>query len=165
MIVVEDRLKNLFATLPNITVNSSDYAPAYNFGSHADLLVYLNQKRKEGGKVYPLIWLETPIEDIGKNDRIRTDLKLILATLTTTQLSNVERLLLSFDTTLIPLYDNIYKALRMSGFTKIISPENNKRTKYYNYGIEKTEATDIWDVLKFECEVEFTNCKQEIINY
>jgi hypothetical protein len=165
MIVIESRLESLFATLPLITVQGSDYQPAYNFGSHADLLIYLNNKRKEGGKVYPLIWLETPIEDTGKNNRVTTPLKLILATLSTTQLSNKERLILSFDTTLIPLYDNIYKALRMSGFTTILSPEDNKRTKYYNYGVEKTEATDIWDVIKFECKVEFTDCEQEVINY
>ena len=170
MILVEERLKELFATLPIITVDNSDYKPQFDFGTHEDLLRYLNHKAKEGGKVYPLIWLETPIVKKGKENRINIDLKLVLATLTTAELSNTERLEITFKPNLVPLYNNILKALRKSGFTRIIDADKNKRTDFYNYGVkdkkeQRNIATDIWDAIKFECELELTNCKQKNINY
>lgn len=167
MIIVEERLEELFDTLPLITVGGSDYKTAFDFGSHKDLLKFLAMKKKEGGKFYPLIWLETPFTESGKEDRISIDLKLILATLTNAEISNKERLEVTFKPALIPLFENIYKAFRMSGFTKIINPEDNKKTKHYNYGVDGKEErpSNIWDAIKFECELELTECKQEIINY
>lgn len=172
MILVEERLKELFETLPVITVSHSDYKPQFDFGTHEDLLRYLRSKAKEGGKFYPLIWLETPIVKKGKENRIYIDLKLVLATLTKAELSNTNRLEVTFKPTLVPLYNNIYKALRKSGFTRIVDPENNKRTDFYNYGVKKkngneTEniATDIWDAIKLECELEITNDCKKNINY
>ena len=71
MILVEEDLGLIFDTLPAIVGDDSeDYKPAYDFGTHKDLIRYLNSKRKEGGHVYPLIWLETPIVKKGKEDRI-----------------------------------------------------------------------------------------------
>ena len=63
--IVEQRFIPLFDTLPVQTVDGSDYRPNYDFGSHEDLLLYLNHKSKEGGKRYPLIWLQTPFKVTG----------------------------------------------------------------------------------------------------
>lgn len=184
MILVEQRLKELFETLPVQTIDGSDYKPAFDFGTHEDLLKYLKYKRKEGGKIYPLIWLETPIVKNGKEERLKIELKLVIATLTNSEISNTERLQLTFKTTLVPLYDNIQKALMQSGFTRILNADKNKRADFFNYGVKDTNkktnvynygisdtnkekhlATDIWDAIKFECDLEITECKQKNINY
>lgn len=167
MILVEKRLKELFNTLPEIEVNGKNYKPQFDFGSHKDLLKFLNQKAKEGGTVYPLIWLETPIEKVGKENRITVDLKLVLATLTNSEISNIERLNLTFGTTLVPLYKNVLKALQQSGFTQIRNKGKNKRTDFFNYGVKENEnqATDVWDAIKFECDLEINNCPLRQINY
>ena len=172
MIIVEESLKELFATLPIITVDNLEYMPQFNFGTHEDLLCFLSHKAKEEGKIYPLIWLETPVEKKGKENKINIDLTLVLATLTSSEISNVERLEVTFKPTLIPLYNNVLKALRQSGFTKIVNAENNKRTDFYNYGVnEKNEnekkniTTDIWDAIKFECELQIRKDCKKNINY
>lgn len=169
MIIVEERLRELFETLPPIIKGDKSYKSAFNFGSHEDLLNYLS---KRGSDTYPLIWLETPITKNGKENRITIDLKLIIAINSNANTSNSERLNISFKPSLIPLYKNILKSLKQSGFTKIIEAQKNKRTDFYNYGVKEKNskekkhiATDIWDAIKFECELELTDCKQKNINY
>lgn len=172
MILVEERLRALFETLPVQTIDGSQYKPAFDFGSHEDLLRYLKQKQKEGGKVYPLIWLETPLKRTGNENRVKIDLKLVLATLTNSNMSNTERLEVTIKPTLIPLEKNIRKGLSHSGFTRILKSKEAEWTVFFNYGLrevqekeEKHASTEIWDAVKFECELEITNCKQKNINY
>lgn len=174
MIDVEYDLKMLFDTLPDLTIDDESYKPMFDFGNHEDLLKYLEQKDREEGETYPLIWLETPITLTGSEDKKSFDLKLVLATQTSAEISNVERLEITFKPTLIPLYKNILKALNQSGFTQIIKKEQNKTTNYYNYGVrqigkkrEEQAAIDIWDAIKFECKLEVTDaCDCDLkINY
>jgi hypothetical protein len=171
MIIAEERFIALFDTLPVMTISESEYKPQYDFGTHEDLLRYLDQKAKEGGKVYPLVWLETPTKLTGRN-RKRGKFKFILATLTNSEMSNRQRLEVTVKPTLVPLYDNIVKALSQSGFTLIRNRDDESYELHYNYGVKEknqgdtvNKATDIWDVLKFSCELELTNCKQKKINY
>lgn len=111
MILVEERLTELFNTLPIMTISGSDYKPHFDYGSKKDLLKHLKEKAKKGGKYYPIIWLETPIDDTGNEKRIKTPLKLILATLNKdSNMSNKKRLEITFKPTLIPLHKNILTA-------------------------------------------------------
>ena len=174
---VEVRFNELFGTLPPITVDGKDYPVSFEIGSPDDLNKYLNQKQKEvsvsGGSIYPILWLETPIETDG-NDTIRTmPIKLVLAELSNNNLSNRERLETTFKLTLNPLLKNVLTALRQSGFTKIIRDANNNlreynQTNFFNYGTPdeaKHITTDIWDAIKLDLRLEMnTNCLQ-IINY
>jgi len=158
MIIVEERLGELFATLPKIVVESSSYNVSYGFGSHKDLLRFMNSERKfKGGVEYPLIWLETPIErDIARDGRSElTGMSLILATLSDAKLSNLERLEVTFKPTLIPLYNSVLKQMKYSGFIQLVNNGEQKVTTFYNYGVneKETEATDIWDVLKIEMDI------------
>lgn len=169
-IVVEDRLKELFATLPPIIGDSgAEFKPVYDYGTQEDLLRLIRDLNKQQGVTkYPMIWLETPIKQTGDEIPIYVDLKLILATQSNATLSNRERLEETFKKTLFPLLDNVKKSLRLSGFSRIMNPDNNVETKYYNFTeIEQKigKATDIWDVIKFECEVRFTDCPLRNINY
>ena len=170
MIIVEDRLKELFATLPDITVGQNSYPVSFDDGSHKDLLRFMNSERKfKGGVEYPLIWLETPFEeDEARNGEITlSGLTLILSTLSNAQMSNSERREVTFKPTLIPLSKLVLKSLRNSGFTQIINDGNIKRTKFYNYGVDETESqtTDIWDVIKIELDIIMDSKCLRCINY
>lgn len=170
MIIVEERLKELFATLPEITVGQSSYPVTFDFGSHKDLLRFMNSERKrQGGVKYPLIWLETPFDrDIMRNGQVNlSGLNLILATLSDSQQSNTTRLELAFKTTLIPLSQLVLESLRKSGFTQIINDGQRTETNYYNYGVNEDEnqTTDIWDVIKIELDLIIDNKCLRCINY
>jgi hypothetical protein len=169
MIIVEERLKELFKTLPPVVKNKKNYVHDYSFGTQEDLLLFLSKRAEE---IYPLIWLETPITKTGRENNITIKLKLIIAINTSSSISNLQRLEESFKPALNPMYKNIIKALKRSGFTRIIDEDKNKRTDYYNYGLKQvgkkgTEnvASDIWDAIKLECELALTNCEQKKINY
>ena len=170
MIIVEERLKELFATLPDITVGQNSYPVSFDFGSHKDLLRFMNSKRKfEGGVQYPLIWLETPFErDIMRNGQVNlSGLTLILATLSNSQQSNSARLENTFKPTLIPLSKLVLESLRKGGFTQIINDGQRKETNFYNYGVneEESQTTDIWDVIKIELDVIMDSKCLQCINY
>ena len=170
MIIVEERLKELFATLPDITVGQSSYPVSFDFGSHKDLLRFMNSERKfKGGVQYPLIWLETPFDrDIKRNGNVNiSGLTLILATLSNSQQSNTERLENTFKPTLIPLSQLVLESLRKGGFTQIINDGQRKETNFYNYGVDENEnqTTDIWDVIKIELDIIMDNRCLRCINY
>lgn len=156
---IEELLKNIFATLPIITINGKDSKPNFDFGSHEDLLKYIDHKNKQGVAKYPLVWLETPVSFKGDTQG-EIALKLVLATVSNSELSNTERLQVTFKTTLDPLLVNVKKALQRSGATRITDKKNNVRTNHFNYGVkelgskkEKQATVDIWDAIKFECKV------------
>jgi hypothetical protein len=170
-IIAEERFIELFDTLPIMEIDNSDYKAQYDFGSQEDLLKYLNLKHKEGGKIYPLIWLEAPITLEG-NKRKKSVFKFVLATLSNTELSNRERLEVTIKPTLVPLKENMLKAFKQSGFTRILNHDREKQGIYYNFGTKNigkkeqvSQASDIWDAIKFEIELELNDCKLKNINY
>ncbi len=170
MIIVEERLQELFATLPTITVAGKAHQPLYDFGSHKDLLRYMNSERKEKGAVqYPLVWFETPVTtpEVRNGNLEGVGISLILATLTKSQFSNRARLDITIKPTLEPLRDDVINALNKSGFTTIVNDKQIDRTIYYNYGVdeEQTQTTDIWDAIKLDLQINMTsNCLRNI-NY
>jgi len=170
MIIVEERLRDLFLSLPKISVGQKDYAVNFDFGSHKDLLRFMNSERKlKGGVQYPIIWLETPIERVNfrNNDITLNGMTLILATLSNSEQSNLQRLETTFKPTLNPLYDNVIKALKYSGFTQIIGNQEVKQTNFYNYGVDESEhlTTDVWDVIKIELDLIMNGKCSQCINY
>lgn len=178
MILPEARLKEIFDTLPVITIGTSTYTPIYDFGSQKDLYRFLNSKRKEvtssgSGNIYPIIWMETPVTKTGTEFRLSFPLTLVIATLSNSEFSNTQRLNLSYATVLTPLYDNIITGLKQSGFTQIVpnsTTQDNSivRTDYFNYSTDNDEShatNDIWDAVKLECTVLMNNNCLRTINY
>lgn len=147
MIVLEDRLKELFATLPVINVGGTDYPIVFSFGNKNDLNKFLRQESKK----YPLAWLETGYAEDMQKDYLSTDLNLILATYSRDiNKENDVRLEDSFKDILIPLLENINKAFERSNITDF-KDKNFRMTKFYNYGSNKEhETTDLWDAIKME---------------
>lgn len=171
LIVIESRLIELFKTLPVVTDNDGDtFKPLFDFGTEDDLIGVITNNMKTGGVEYPLIWVETPFVATGKT-RIKSKINFILATRNKSDETNKERL----DTTIIPilnsLLENMIKAFNQSGFTKLLNRDKETRSNHFNYGVKETgqkntsnATTDVWDAVKFGCELEFDDCPiQEII--
>lgn len=168
MILVEERLKELFDTLPAIQGASDSFKPTFGFGIQEDCLKVLDAKKKE--KHYPLVWLETPFTKTGKEHKFSFPLKLILAEKSDGVMSNEERFEKTFKPMLVPLYDNVLKALNRSGFTKILNEDRNKSTNYFNYSVsdggkKATYGPVIWDAIKFECELQMDSCPMRTITF
>lgn len=166
--IPEKRFVELFDTLPSMAISGYDFKPMFDFGSEVDLNRFLDSKRKEGGNTYPLVWLQTPFrtKEFQGGRMELYNLNLVLATLSSAEKSNRERLDITFGATLIPLLDNVKTALSQSGFTTIIRNVEFDRTNHFNFG-QNGEATftDIWDAIQIGIDISMTdNCLQEI-NY
>lgn len=173
MILVESRLKELFPTLPNITdIDSVEHKPKFDFGTEEDLIVFINDNRDGNINTYPLIWVQTPFQTESKEPRLNCKLKLILAVNSNSTLTNAERLEISFKPILVPLFENVIKSFNRCGFITLRNRDKEKRTNFFNYGVKETgekntvsQTTDIWDAIKFECEIEMSDCPLREINY
>jgi len=197
MIIVEELFNQIFDTLPIMDIGGKSLKPKFDFGTKEDLLIFINDYADNKITPYPLLWLETPITKTGKEkcfeskveiwletpitktgkekcfeSKVEIDFKLIIATITTANKTNLERIDITFKSTLIPLYENVIKAIRQSGRTKFINENNNQRTDYYNYGLKElsTEkdsltSTAIWDAIKLDCKLQLidSNCEIKII--
>lgn len=164
--IPEEKFIEIFDTLPEMSIGGGSYKPIFDFGSQEDLLHYLNQKNNQSYTKYPLVWIETPFSSTGK-ERLSIKSKLILATLSNGKISNRERLELTFKPTLYPLLANVKKALNHSGMTRILEPDKNVQINFFKYNVDKEGnfASDIWDAIKFECDLEMKDCPLRTINY
>ena len=162
MIVVEERLRDLFLALPSVGYGSVDYNPIFSFGNEDYLFRFLETKKNK--RTYPLIWLETPITSSGYK-RVDAPITLILATNSSASLSNSDRLEKTIKPLLAPLVDNCIEGLHKSGFTTL--DESSVRTSnYYNYGVDNDGNTyGVWDAIKLTCNVTITDCKQREFNF
>lgn len=155
MIVSETILKDIFKQLPPYKDSNDKLFPIkYEWGDQADLLLFL--KTIKGNK-YPLVWLvngdETPNIVTHKLTR---RCRLILAK-DSNHLTNRNPKVweTEFKDCLNPLLDNVLKALERSGVTKVLSIENQRREANYTEE-DLTKATDFWNVIVLDINVEFT---------
>lgn len=160
------QLDEIFSTLPELDVEGAMFKPYFDYGSHEDLLRRLKDNRKIDVK-YPLIWLQNPytLRKVKQEPYwVKAEMTLILATLTSRNASNKERVNETMEKVLEPLHNNVIRALNYSGITKI---EDYDDEVYFNYGPTETESTDIWDAIKIDIEISFKtgNCKIKNINY
>ena len=143
-----------------LNISGKDFVPKFMYGSHTDMLVYLNQKRKEGGNAYPLIWVETPIELDGF-PLAKAKVKILLATITNSNISNTERTKITFQTTLDPLLKITVDAINGNNSLDIQKDEDYSTSRHFNYDTNKLlESSDIWDAILLKCIIRFNlNCK------
>jgi len=163
MIVVEERLQEMFNTLPVIQTVDGDFKPIFMYGDQKELNTFL-KANTNAEKPYPLIWLVYPYEEKHTRTNVEiSNISLILAVETNIEMFNPERMESTFKAVLIPLWDNIRELFNASN-TIAVSQEYDI-IKFPNYGEEDTsESTDIWDALKitFECEIN-NYCLNEIL--
>lgn len=155
MIVSETLLKEIFLQLPDyIDGNQKSFSIKYEWGDQSDLILYLKQI---SGNKYPLIWLvngdETPNIVTHKLTR---RCRLILAKDSKHVTSRNPKVWeTEFENCLNPLLSNVLKALERSGVTKILSIENQRREANYTEE-DLTKATDFWNVIVLDINVEFS---------
>ena len=153
------KFKQVFDQLPVMTIGGKDYTPKFMFGTRNELSAYLSLERKKGERYYPLIWLETPMEEASE-----LDCNFLLATQNKkVDMGNWDRLNLTFDQVLEPLLDNILIAIQQSRVFRINGIDKNYRgTKFFNYHT----SPDIWDAIKFNVKVRYDrNCEVKNITY
>lgn len=150
------KLSTIFDQLPPMTINGEDFQPIFRYGTRFQLAEDLSLHRKKGEKYYPLIFLETPIEE----SEI-VDLRFILATLNLrTEMRNKDRMTVTFDEVLKPLRKQVETALvRSKVFKRTIgTPKRGTyRSEYFfNYHV----TPDIWDALTYETTLRYDeNCQ------
>lgn len=158
MIVVEDKLTELFDMIPSIQVNSNNLKkPVFSWGKKEELNRYVELYKSN---LYPLIWL-LPTEDTYNisSNLVTKRVVLILSTLETRQdILNPQRYRGSFEQVLNPLASYVVQALQNSSITRITNPDSITILKEPNYSDAGENATiDLWDAIRIECDVEFNN--------
>lgn len=175
MIIVENKLEEIFSYLPLMSyeVGGAEFKVYFGYGDELELNAFLKQKEGDETQPYPLIWLLYPYEEIHKKKEVYlNDIVLIVATNTNNNMLNKERIATNFSKVLIPLYDNIERAfLRASNMNFL---QEVKVTKFPNYSgedqrrssIEPREesfANTLWDALKTKWKISINdNCLKQI---
>lgn len=119
-IVVEEKLKELFSLIPSRSftdINDKEIqvkAPTYHFGDTKECNALLKSKNLN---VYPLIFQTSTSETQSpKANSVTTDIVLVLATQNKkVQLLNTQRWETSYKNILMPLVEDVFKALNESG--------------------------------------------------
>ena len=161
MIVVEEKLKELFETLPPYEEGGNSFQPTFDLGTEEDINKLLRSDNTAFKMPYPLIWLITPVATVGDKS-VRCDLEFIVATQNkVTDLNNLKRLETTFTNVLFPLINNMIIAFDQSGFSRITNRKAITRTNYFNH----VQSTDIWDAIRFGCNLEIRNSSIKKIIY
>jgi len=152
-IVVEDRLREIFAYLPAI----DGYIPVFGCGDQRELNAFLVNKKAEAP--YPLIWLVYPYSEQHKRTKVELEsITLILAVETNQAMLNLQRIEDVYKVFLYPLLDNIKYVFRVASIMNL--SDEYDVWKYPNYSGdanlgEENETIAIWDALKvnFNCTI------------
>lgn len=158
MIIVEERLAEAFAQLPEI----QGFKPQYESGNDKHLNKYMNLMAKDKKCPYPLIYQISNTDNQDEMmDNTVTDLVLILACQNLqTELLNHNRYAMSYRNILNPLLENITKVFYRAG---IFNWDGRYRVeKFPNFGDapeEKNKTTDIWDAIRLTTTITVnSNC-------
>lgn len=173
MIIIEDRLQELFETLPTIPSGDPDQPtaqPQFGFGTEKQLLVFLQDFEKQSVYPYPILWYETPRRSTGpKQIRTVSGATFIIATPTKEGWSNKQRLKSTVAQRIEPVAELMFKALRKSGFTRIIGQNTSYEDELFlNYGNpdqSENKVPYIWDAMRITLDLEVTDKCLRTFNY
>ena len=165
IIIVEDEFRDMFLYLPDMLGSDGNlYTPTFKIGDHKELLAFFAQSN--GSIKYPLIWLERPFSEVHHHNKVKLQgANLIVAIQTNTDLTDRERMDLTFKPTLIPLTNNIINLFRVANTIDVFYPYTI--TKYPNYSDveagEQNGFVDIWDAVRinFDCTIN-DSCLRQI---
>lgn len=168
-IIVEEKLASIFDYLPSMRYSNGLelFKPVFRYGDQKELNVFLKSYESEQSSPYPLIWLLYPNKEIHHKKKVELpDLTLILAVNTNDKMLNNERIATTYKKLLIPLYENVFRALQKA--TNVNLVEKVDMIKFPNFGdkdydSEESFTTDLWDALKTTWKIEITNaCLKDI---
>ena len=167
-IVVEHKCRDIFGQIPEITLNKTySGKPYFGWGNKKELVKHILLLSESNDDVYPLIWLLPSKDNYTDNGLINTkDCVIIIAVRNTNedQLNSI-RWQKSFDLVLDPMSNFVIEGLMTSTVSRITDGEwtIERFTDYSDEeekggDNEKENATiDLWDAIRFEASVEFTN--------
>lgn len=171
MIIVEDKLKEMFGYLPDMSYaeGATEFTPVFGYGDQKELNLFLAERESKTSKPYPLIWLLYPYKEKHfKREVLIEDLVLLLAVDTTEAMRYKDRIETTFGRILIPLFDNINtvfnRAINVNkkdevGVVKF--PNYTDDSDRYNDNLHFT--SDRWDALKTTWEIKINdNCLKKI---
>lgn len=164
MIVFETRLGELVELLPpHINpISLTELSIKYGWGTQDELNKYLALPRADSP--YPLIWLTVAKDKEDLNEpRVYRQSRILIATVSDKQ-SEMNPFIYQTDylQVLVPVANNLIKALQQSGISQITDNEIDKEF-IPNYSVrENNGQVDVWNVLMLECEIAFTS--QQCLN-
>lgn len=160
MIVLENRLAEAFATLPEI----GNKKPVYRWGNEEHLIKQIVQFQKANRLPYPLIY---QISNVSTYDKARNMLtakvSFVIATRNeaTAQL-NENRWALNYKDVLFPVADYMCQLFKKGSI--FLWNEQSTLTEFPNYGTgEKNKTVDIWDALRLDTTIKInSNCLKTV---
>lgn len=165
-IVLEDKCEAVLSYLKPILTPSGEYTHTFMCGNEKQLEDFM-QQNKNGKSIYPLIWLLSPYKEEHFNNRVEFEnLQIVLAVETNSTMLNDERLLTTYSTVLMPLFNDFKRV-----FTRANNFNINKNigfAKYYNYSNkdndgEAHKTSYIWDAIRVSLTGYVTpNCLRKI---
>lgn len=175
-VVVEDKLRALFALIPDRQFNYAYGAgtktetvprPTYHFGDAKECNAFIKLKKSE---VYPLIYQISNQETQNPKDRsVTTDIELVIATQNLERLMNDQRWATYYKNILMPLVDDIYTVFTKGG---IITWDNTyDLQKFPNYSETESKNDnafiDIVDAIVFRANIKIKDgiCINKKINF
>jgi hypothetical protein len=165
MIIVEDRLKELFDTLPPIQIGGESFDAVFKYGDQKELMAFLASTKGDAVKPYPLIWYVQPNAetDNGHDQEVSLTLPLVLAVNNPKEMLNDERKETTYKTILEPLRANVRTALKKASILNLTGADVRfTTTKFPNYSgddnnTEESELQDVWDAIKQVQDVTINN--------
>lgn len=162
MIVVEERMMELFSQLPQTTSNGITYPkPVYHFGDDLELNKFILGKQEAQELVYPLIY-QTSFEETQYpfESEVETRLEMFIAYKTETDLYNTQRWATSYRNILMPTFENIHTAFVKGNIVQ--SEFQYDVRKFPNYGADERNSTehktvDIIDAVRFRLNCRINN--------
>jgi hypothetical protein len=153
MIVFEQRLGQLVELLPKAV----GFTVKYVWGTQDELNKYLALPRNESP--YPLIWLTIGSDRESLNEpRVTRNAKILIATVSMMQ-SEMNPFIYAtdYESILVPIAENLIKALQQSGSSMITNNEI-QREFLPNFSVTENKGqVDIWNVLALDAEITFNN--------
>lgn len=164
MIIVEERLAELFNTLPTV----DGFKIYFDSGNAKYLNRFLAGHFSDGKAPYPLIWmLETDEEHDREQNEVVKPLQLIICTRNeNVNMYNPERWQTSYKNILVPVYDLVKDLLETSKISDIESKTIKVRKEPNYTKVDtakkkdgKSPVIDIWDALFMACTVRINDFK------
>ena len=154
-----EMLESLFDSVGVVTVNGNGFKPTFDYGTVEDLNKFLRIKKTGSTNTYPLIWVTTPFKTSYHNvNETKSSVTLILATNSDSVSLNKDRAKTTIKSVLLPLISNIKEAIIRSPYIIGGRDRDYDLTYHFNYAVEETRATTIWDAIELTLELKFKIC-------
>lgn len=173
MIIIKDRLREIFDTLPPLVTTTGSFKPVFDGGHRKELNAFL-KANQHGPTVYPLIWLVEPLPypDLFGGKMAKAEVNLALAVKNKEiHMLNAQREMTTYASLLYPLRALVERAIEGSGIAYVVPNSEGSRfipSDLKAYGVDDNSehyTTDPWDAILLSFTLVVNACKLQSINY